>query len=153
MEPGSGSKPGDRVQYVVCKGHGPLFNRVKPFKYATKEEIDLEHYASHLINPLTSFFDCFGPEVLARVLSIFRDASGRRYRLLNRMKDLSAFIDVPTVATSAPRVMSKVAPIEHKRKQASLFGGEAIQEPAKKKARRPPRKVGKQATLDMTIGA
>jgi hypothetical protein len=106
-----------------------------------------------MINPLTSFFDCFGPEVLARVLAIFRDASGRRYRLLNRMKDLSAFIDVPKTATAPPRVMSKVVPTEHKRKQASLFGGEAIQEPAKKKARRPPRKVGKQATLDMTIGA
>ena len=152
LEPGSGSKPGDRVQYVVCKGHGPLFNRVKPFKHATKEEIDLEHYASHLVNPLTNFFDCFGPEVLARVLAIFRDATGRRYRLLNRMKDLSPFIDASAAVQAAPRVMPKTVKEKEKRKQASLFGGEAIQEPPKKKPRRPPRNVGKQATLAMSMG-
>jgi hypothetical protein len=47
--------------------------------------------------------------------------------------------------------MPKADKTDHKRKQASLFGGEAIQEPAKKKPRRPPRKAGKQATLEMSM--
>lgn len=148
IEPGSGSKPGDRVQYVVCKGAGKLFTRVKPFRHATKDEIDLDYYAEHLVNPLTSFFECFGPQVLASIKTIFRNAEGKRYRLLNRNMDLSDFIQSTAVVASTPRVMPRVVVAPDKRKQASVFGGEVVEAPKAKKARRAPRNVGKQAVID-----
>lgn len=148
IEPGSGSKPGDRVQYVVCKGSGKLFTRVKPFRHATKDDIDLDYYAEHLVNPLTGFFECFGPEVLASIKTIFRNAAGDRYRLLNRNMDLSDFIQSTCAAVSTPRVMPRAVKSEVKRKQADWFGNEVVDQPKAKKARRPPRKVGKQAAID-----
>jgi DNA polymerase delta subunit 1 len=152
-EPGQGPKPGDRVQYLVIEGPPPLYTKVQDFNFAVREKlpIDYDYYAEHLINPLTSFFDCFGPQVMARVLSLFRDAAGKRYRLLNRVKDLSEYISSTAPPVQTPLVMPRDVEPVNKRRQASLFGGEAIQEPVKKKPRRAQRKVGKQGTLEMSL--
>jgi DNA polymerase delta subunit 1 len=152
-EPGQGPKPGDRVQYLVIEGPPPLYAKVKDFQHAVREKlpIDYDYYAEQLINPLTSFFDCFGPQVMARVLSLFRDAAGKRYRLINRVGDLSEFICSTAPAAKTPSVMPREVAEISKRKQGSLFGGEALEQPKQKKVRRPQKKVGKQGTLDMSL--
>jgi DNA polymerase I len=35
---------GDKVGYVILKGKGRLYNRVKPYVYASYDEVDLEYY-------------------------------------------------------------------------------------------------------------
>jgi hypothetical protein len=62
--------------------------------------------------------------------------------------DLSDFIQSTAVVASTPRVMPRVVVPLDKRKQASVFGGEVVEAPKAKKARRAPRNVGKQAVID-----
>lgn len=149
-EPGFGYKPGDRIKYLVMAGPPPMYNKVEDFKYAVSEKlpIDFDYYADHLINPLKSFFECFGSEVMARVLSIFRDAAGKRYRIINRVMDLCEFVSSTAPAPGTPRVLPMTGEPKQKRKQANLLGDEVVVGPKKKKPRRPKPKTGKQASLD-----
>jgi DNA polymerase delta subunit 1 len=151
-EPGQGPKPGDRVQYLVIEGPPPLYTKVQEFNHAVREKlpIDYDYYAEHVINPLTSFFDCFGSQVMASVRARFADAEGKRYSKLNRSGDLSAFICSQAVAET-PTIMPREIKNEQKRKKVSLFGGEAVEEPKKKKARRPQKRAGKQGTFDTSL--
>ena len=42
---------GDKVGFVILSGEGRLYERVKPYVYATYEEIDLEYYVSKQVVP------------------------------------------------------------------------------------------------------
>ncbi|MEM3570760.1 MAG: DNA polymerase domain-containing protein [Candidatus Bathyarchaeia archaeon] len=52
--------PGDKVGYVIVKGPGKLFEKAKPYIFASIEEIDYEYYINNQILPVAS-----------RILSIF----------------------------------------------------------------------------------
>ena len=51
---------GDKVGYVILKGQGPLYKRVKPYMFASQAELDLDYYVNKQIVPAA-----------ARVLSFF----------------------------------------------------------------------------------
>jgi DNA polymerase I len=51
---------GDKVGYVVVTGSGRLYERVKPYVFATYDEVDIEYYVSKQVVPAA-----------ARVLSSF----------------------------------------------------------------------------------
>jgi DNA polymerase I len=42
---------GDKVGYVIVVGSGRLYERVKPYKYASYDEVDLEYYVSKQVVP------------------------------------------------------------------------------------------------------
>jgi DNA polymerase I len=42
---------GDKVGYVVLKGEGRLYNRVKPYVFATYDEVDTNYYVTKQILP------------------------------------------------------------------------------------------------------
>jgi DNA polymerase I len=42
---------GDKVGYVIVIGSGRLYERVKPYKYASYDEVDLEYYVSKQVVP------------------------------------------------------------------------------------------------------
>jgi hypothetical protein len=94
------------------------------------------------------FFNCFGSEVMARVMSIFRDATGKRYRIINRMMNLCEFVTSTAPAPGTPRVLPMASEPKQKRKQADVNGKEVVVGPAKKKPRRPKPKTGKLASFD-----
>jgi DNA polymerase delta subunit 1 len=148
--PGFGPKPGDRVQYLVLAGPPPMYEKVDDFKYAVEQglPIDYNNYADRLINPLQSFFECFGSEVMARVMSIFRDAAGKRYRIINRVMDLCEFVSTQASNPPTPRVLPMKPEAKAKRKQATVFGQEVVVEPKTKKPRRLKPKARKQASLN-----
>jgi DNA polymerase delta subunit 1 len=149
-EPGFGYKPGDRIKYLVLAGPPPMYNKVEDFEYAVSKglTLDYDYYADHLVNPLKLFFNCFGSEVMARVMSIFRDATGKRYRIINRMMNLCEFVTSTAPAPGTPRVLPMASEPKQKRKQANVFGEEVVAGPPKKKPRRPKPKTGKLASLD-----
>ena len=149
-EPGFGPKPGDRVKYLVLAGPPPMYNKVEDFDYAVNKALtlDYDYYADHLVNPLKLFFNCFGSEVMARVMSIFRDATGKRYRIINRMMNLCEFVTSTAPPPGTPRVLPMASENKQKRKQADVNGKEVVDGPPKKKARCPKPKTGKLASLD-----
>jgi DNA polymerase I len=52
---------GDKVGYVVVVGSGRLYQRVKPYKYASYEEVDVEYYVSKQIVPAAArILESFG---------------------------------------------------------------------------------------------
>ena len=42
---------GDKVGYVVVTGSGRLYERVKPYMFATYDEVDIEYYVSKQVVP------------------------------------------------------------------------------------------------------
>jgi DNA polymerase I len=42
---------GDKVGYVVVGGSGPLYERVKPYAFASYEDVDIEYYVSKQVVP------------------------------------------------------------------------------------------------------
>ncbi|HXX87616.1 MAG TPA: DNA polymerase domain-containing protein, partial [Candidatus Acidoferrum sp.] len=42
---------GDKVGYVVIRGNGRLYDRVKPYMFATYEEVDVEYYVTKQVVP------------------------------------------------------------------------------------------------------
>ena len=42
---------GDKVGYVVLIGKGRLYNRVKPYIFATIEEVDVDYYITNQVLP------------------------------------------------------------------------------------------------------
>lgn len=51
---------GDKVGYVIIKGSGKLYERAKPYMFASQDEIDIDYYVSKQIVPAA-----------ARILSMF----------------------------------------------------------------------------------
>ncbi len=45
---------GDKVGYVIVVGSGRLYERVKPYKYASYDEVDLEYYVSKQVVPVAA---------------------------------------------------------------------------------------------------
>jgi DNA polymerase I len=45
---------GDKVGYVIVVGSGRLYERVKPYKYASYDEVDLEYYISKQVVPVAA---------------------------------------------------------------------------------------------------
>lgn len=52
---------GDKVGYVILKGKGPLYSRVKPYVFANIDEVDSEYYVTNQIVPAsTRILEFFG---------------------------------------------------------------------------------------------
>ncbi|MCX8176935.1 MAG: DNA polymerase II [Candidatus Bathyarchaeota archaeon] len=51
MERGWKLAVGDKVGYVVVKGQGRLYGRVKPYMFASYDEVDLEYYVTSQVIP------------------------------------------------------------------------------------------------------
>ena len=51
---------GDKVGYVITSGTGRLYTRVKPFMFASYEDVDIEYYVTHQLVP-----------AVARILNVF----------------------------------------------------------------------------------
>ncbi|MEM2419900.1 MAG: DNA polymerase domain-containing protein [Candidatus Bathyarchaeia archaeon] len=61
MEKGWKLVMGDKVGYVVVTGTGRLYERVKPYMFATYDEIDVEYYVTNQVVPAVArVLECFG---------------------------------------------------------------------------------------------
>jgi DNA polymerase I len=62
---------GDKVGYVILKGKGRLYNRVKPYVFAKIEEVDVDYYITNQVLPaasrILSFFDITKSELLKEI--------------------------------------------------------------------------------------
>ncbi|MGB9727236.1 MAG: DNA-directed DNA polymerase [Nitrososphaeria archaeon] len=76
IEEGWRIKPGDKVGYVIVKGAGRLYTRVKPYFKAELDEIDWNYYVEKQVLP-----------VCLRILEVF----GIKESDLKPSKDLTAF--------------------------------------------------------------
>ncbi len=62
---------GDKVGYVVVTGTGRLYERVKPYMFATYDEVDIEYYVSKQVVPAAArILESFG--ITEEQLSTFR---------------------------------------------------------------------------------
>jgi DNA polymerase I len=60
-EKGWGLMVGDKVGYVVVAGSGRLYERVKPYMFASYDEVDLEYYVTKQVVPAAArILECFG---------------------------------------------------------------------------------------------
>jgi DNA polymerase, archaea type len=61
---------GDKIGYVILKGKGRLYNRVKPYIFASYEEIDVDYYVTNQVVPaaarILSFFDVTEEQLLSK---------------------------------------------------------------------------------------
>jgi DNA polymerase I len=76
IEEGWRIRPGDKVGYVIVKGAGRLYTRVKPYFKAELNEIDWNYYVEKQVLP-----------VCLRILEVF----GIKESDLRPSKDLTAF--------------------------------------------------------------
>ncbi|MBX5321606.1 MAG: DNA polymerase domain-containing protein [Candidatus Bathyarchaeota archaeon] len=61
MEKGWKLAMGDKVGYVVVVGTGRLYERVKPYMFATYDEVDIEYYVTNQVVPAAArILECFG---------------------------------------------------------------------------------------------
>jgi DNA polymerase I len=61
MEKGWKLTMGDKVGYVVVVGAGRLYERVKPYVFATYDEVDVEYYVTNQVVPAAArVLECFG---------------------------------------------------------------------------------------------
>jgi len=61
MEKGWKLTMGDKVGYVVVVGAGRLYERVKPYVFATYDEADVEYYVTNQVVPAAArVLECFG---------------------------------------------------------------------------------------------
>jgi DNA polymerase I len=61
MEKGWKLAMGDKVGYVVVTGSGRLYERVKPYMFASYDEVDVEYYVTNQIVPAAArVLECFG---------------------------------------------------------------------------------------------
>jgi DNA polymerase I len=61
MEKGWKLATGDKVGYVVIAGTGRLYERVKPYMFATYDEVDIEYYVTNQVVPAAArVLECFG---------------------------------------------------------------------------------------------
>jgi DNA polymerase I len=61
---------GDKVGFVVLRGKGRFYSRVKPYVFATYDEVDVDYYIANQIVPAASrilgFFDVTEKELIKR---------------------------------------------------------------------------------------
>ena len=61
---------GDKIGYVILKGKGRLYSRVKPYVFASYDEVDLEYYVTNQIVPaaarILEFFGVKEQQLLSR---------------------------------------------------------------------------------------
>jgi len=61
MEKGWKLAMGDKVGYVVVAGTGRLYERVKPYMFASYDEVDIEYYVTNQVVPAAArVLECFG---------------------------------------------------------------------------------------------
>lgn len=61
MEKGWKLAMGDKVGYVVVVGTGRLYERVKPYMFATYDEVNIEYYVTNQVAPAAArVLECFG---------------------------------------------------------------------------------------------
>lgn len=82
MERGWKLTAGDKVGFVVVRGSGRLYERVKPYVYASYDEIDIDYYISSQIVPAA-----------ARVLESFGITEEQLMRFKNREKETRKLSD------------------------------------------------------------
>ncbi|MGC9346064.1 MAG: DNA polymerase domain-containing protein, partial [Candidatus Bathyarchaeales archaeon] len=71
---------GDKVGYVVVVGSGRLYERVKPYMFASYDEIDIEYYVSKQVVPAAArVLESFG--ITEEQLLKFRMQEGETRRL------------------------------------------------------------------------
>jgi DNA polymerase I len=73
---------GDKVGYVVVRGGGRLYEHVKPYAYASYDEIDIDYYVSSQIVPAA-----------ARVLGSFGITEEQLMRFKNQEKETKKLSD------------------------------------------------------------
>jgi DNA polymerase I len=60
---------GDKVGYIITKGKGRLYGRVKPYMYAVPDEVDVEYYVQKQVVPAAArvleFFGVTEKELLS----------------------------------------------------------------------------------------
>ncbi|MEM2917149.1 MAG: DNA polymerase domain-containing protein [Candidatus Bathyarchaeia archaeon] len=61
MEKGWKLAMGDKIGYVVVAGSGRLYERVKPYMFASYDEVDVEYYVTNQVVPAAArVLECFG---------------------------------------------------------------------------------------------
>jgi DNA polymerase I len=61
MEKGWKLTVGDKIGYVVITGSGRLYERVKPYMFASYDEVDIEYYVTKQVVPAAArVLECFG---------------------------------------------------------------------------------------------
>ena len=61
MEKGWKLAMGDKIGYVVVAGTGRLYERVKPYMFASYDEVDIEYYVTNQVAPAAArVLECFG---------------------------------------------------------------------------------------------
>jgi len=61
MEKGWKLAMGDKIGYVVVAGTGRLYERVKPYMFASYDEVDIEYYVTNQVVPAAArVLECFG---------------------------------------------------------------------------------------------
>ncbi|MEM2970675.1 MAG: DNA polymerase domain-containing protein, partial [Candidatus Bathyarchaeia archaeon] len=61
MEKGWRLAMGDKIGYVVVVGTGRLYERVKPYMFASYDEVDIEYYVANQVVPAAArVLECFG---------------------------------------------------------------------------------------------
>jgi DNA polymerase I len=61
---------GDKVGYVILKGRGRLYSRVKPYMFATYEEIDVDYYVTNQVVPAAARILAFFGVTELKLLSV-----------------------------------------------------------------------------------
>jgi DNA polymerase I len=70
---------GDKVGYVIINGTGRLYERVKPYKYATYDEVDVEYYVSKQVVPAAArVLESFGITEQQLLGGESREAAGKK---------------------------------------------------------------------------
>jgi DNA polymerase I len=82
MERGWKLTAGDKVGYIVVHGSGRLYEHVKPYVYASYDEVDIDYYVSSQIVPAA-----------ARVLGSFGITEEQLMRFKNREKETKKLSD------------------------------------------------------------
>ena len=70
---------GDKIGYVILKGKGRLYNRVKPYVFANYDEVDLEYYVTNQVVPaaarILGFFGVKEEQLLSKESKIEEEKS------------------------------------------------------------------------------
>ena len=60
---------GDKVGYVILAGKGRFYNRVKPYVFASLDEVDVDYYVTNQVVPaaarILGFFNVTEKELLS----------------------------------------------------------------------------------------
>jgi DNA polymerase I len=61
---------GDKVGYIILKGKGRLYNRVKPYVFANHDDVDVDYYVNSQVLPVAArilmFFDVTAEELIKK---------------------------------------------------------------------------------------